>query len=209
MLQYRTVHPKTLELLKNLMQIKEFDDFFLVGGTALALQLGHRVSVDLDLFTLNEFNTQNLIKILNYHFILHEIVEDKNSLNINIELFDRLVVKVDFIKYSYPLINPIQIIDEIRILSIEDIIPMKLSAVSGRGLKKDFFDVYYLLNDYSFNQMLELFQKKFPNVNHFHVLKSLIFFDDAENDPDPETYDNTNWSTVKKKIITEIKKIKI
>ncbi len=205
MLQHRAVYPETLELLKKLMKISELQDFFLVGGTALALQIGHRISVDIDLFTQNDFSTAKLFGTLNSKFQLTHKTEDINTLNINI-VADKAEnkVKVDFIKYAYPLLNPIIETEGIRMLSIEDIIPMKLSAISGRGSKKDFYDIYYLLGQYSLKQMFDLFEQKFVNTNKFHVIKSLTYFEDAEIEPNPITIEKTNWVKIKKAITTHV-----
>ena len=205
MLQYRTVYPKTLELLKKLMLLPELEDFFLVGGTALALQLGHRISIDIDLFTQNDFDTKKLFSKLNKQFKISDLTEDNNTLNFNIVFPEKSdnIIKIDLIKYSYPLINPIFEIDKIRLLSVEDIIPMKLSAVAGRGSKKDFYDIFYLLTSYSIEKMFELFKKKFPNTNEFHILKSLTYFEDAEIEPNPQMTKKVNWNIVKTKITNE------
>lgn len=205
MLQLRAIYPETLELLKKLMKISELQDFFLVGGTALALQIGHRISVDIDLFTQNDFSTAKLFGTLNSKFQLTHKTEDINTLNINI-VADKAEnkVKVDFIKYAYPLLNPIIETEGIRMLSIEDIIPMKLSAISGRGSKKDFYDIYYLLGQYSLKQMFDLFEQKFVNANKFHVIKSLTYFEDAEIEPNPITIEKTNWVKIKKAITTHV-----
>jgi hypothetical protein len=187
------------------MKISELQDFFLVGGTALALQIGHRISVDIDLFTQNDFSTAKLFGTLNSKFQLTHKTEDINTLNINI-VADKAEnkVKVDFIKYAYPLLNPIIETEGIRMLSIEDIIPMKLSAISGRGSKKDFYDIYYLLGQYSLKQMFDLFEQKFVNANKFHVIKSLTYFEDAEIEPNPITIEKTNWVKIKKAITTHV-----
>jgi len=203
MLQYRTVYPATLELLKKLMTLNELQDFFLVGGTALALQLGHRFSIDIDLFTQKDFDTQKLFEKLNNKFEIKEKSEQTDTLNFNIVFPQQTknAIKIDLIKYSYPLLLPIIETDSIRFLSVEDIIPMKLSAVAGRGSKKDFYDIYYLLQRYSFNQMFDLFEQKFKNSNRFHVLKSLTFFDDAEIEPNPKTIEKISWNKIKKTIV--------
>ena len=205
MLQYRTVYPTTLELLRKLMLLSELKDFFLVGGTSLALQLGHRISIDIDLFTQKDFNTKKLSSKLNKQFEISDLIEDKNTLNFNITFPEKSgnIVKIDLIKYSYPLINPIFEVDKIRLLSVEDIIPMKLSEVAGRGSKKDFYDIFYLLKSYSLDKMFELFTKKFPNTNEFHILKSLTYFEDAEIEPNPQMTEKTDWNIVKTKITTE------
>lgn len=187
------------------MQLSELQDFFLVGGTALALQLGHRISVDIDLFAQKDFDTNELFDKLNSKFVITDKSEETNTLNFNVlfpEQTDNLV-KVDLIKYRYPLIQPIIESDGIRLLSIEDIIPMKLSAVAGRGSKKDFYDIFYLLQKYSLAQMFGFFEQKFKNTNTFHVLKSLTYFEDAEIEPNPITIEEANWDEVKKKIVYE------
>ena len=208
MLQYRALYPTTLELLKKLMQLDDLSDFFLVGGTALALQLGHRISIDLDLFTQNDFDTKKTFDRLNKIFEIRDLTEETNTLNFNIVFPNNTenMIKVDLIKYPYPLINPILETDTIRLLSVEDIIPMKLSAVAGRGSKKDFYDIYYLLNNYTLEQMFVFFEKKFPNTNKFHVLKSLTYFEDAELEPNPKTIDKSDWKKVKKAIIDKTNK---
>ncbi len=202
MLQYRTIYPATLELLRALMLSEELQDFFLVGGTALALQLGHRISVDIDMFTLNDFNSDELIFKLSKHISISSISKSKNSLSL--EVLDTSendeAVKIDLIKYSYPLINTVAEIDSIRLLSIEDIIAMKLSAVTGRGAKKDFYDIFFLLKSHNLQVMIKYFKFKFPNTNVFQVLKNLVYFDDANLEPDPITIENIEWDTVKKTI---------
>jgi predicted nucleotidyltransferase component of viral defense system len=202
MLQYRAVDPATVELLKNLMKVNELQDFVLVGGTALALQIGHRVSVDIDLFTQQDFDPGKVFEILNYHFNCTDSSVDVNTLNINISMSETLQhsVKVDFLKYGYPYLNPVRFMDGIRLLSVEDIIPMKLSAIAGRGSKKDFYDIYYLLQSFSLQQMIELFEQKFVNANTFHILKSLTYFDDAEMEPDPKTIETSDWNLIKETI---------
>ncbi len=202
MLQYRTVYPTTLELLRKLMLSDALQDFFLVGGTALALQLGHRISVDIDMFTIDDFDVDKLILELSKHFSIGSITRSRNSLSLDIfstEGKDE-IVEIDLIKYSYPLINPILEIDGIRLLSIEDIIAMKLSAVTGRGAKKDFYDIFFLLKSYGLKDMIKYFELKFLHTNTFQVLKSLTFFDDADLEPDPITIEEVGWNVVKKTI---------
>ncbi len=209
MLQHRTVHPTTLELLKKLMHLPESKDFFLVGGTALALQLGHRFSEDLDLFTLNEFDSNLLFEKLEKQFSITDKSEQKNTLNINIvSPKDKIgnIVKVDFVRYFYPLLKPIKNIENIRLLEIEDIIPMKLSAIAGRGSKKDFYDLFFLLKSYSIEKMFELFRQKFPTTNEFQIIKSLTYFEDAELEPNPITFDKVSWNSVKETMILETSK---
>lgn len=203
MLQYKTVEPITLELLKSLMAEDFLQQFVLVGGTALSLHLGHRKSIDIDLFTISDFNSENII---------HNLLK-RYSLLILTQLPQTLIseingIKVDFIRFKYPFIRPVQLIDGIRLLAIEDIAPMKLDAITGRGRKKDFFDLYYLLDIFDIDRLLELYLEKYPHQSTFHVIRSLIYFVDGEKDPDPYIFDKkVTWSLVKKRIISEIRKI--
>ena len=209
MLQYRAIYPATLELLKKLMALPELQDFFLVVGTALALQMGHRISLDIDLFTQQDFDAQKLFLKLDNQFSISDLTEESNTLNFNITYPEKSneIVKIDLIKYPYPLIKPILNVENIRLLSVEDIIPMKLSAVAGRGSKKDFYDICYFLKTYSFDQMFKLFEKKFPSTNIFHVIKSLTYFDDAEIEPNPQTTEKIIWNEIKNTIVNEINKM--
>lgn len=201
MLQTRTVEPGTLELLKNLMSLPELDGFYLVGGTALALQFGHRMSVDLGLFTELQFDKVALLEALQKSYDVLVETEEGSMLITSINF-----VKVDFVKMSYPVLFDPIVAEGVRMLEIRDIAPMKLKAVTQRGSKKDFYDIYYLLDYLTIQQMLELFSLKFRQFEIFHVLKSLNYFDDAEKYPDPVLFDKTvTWNKVKSKIQSAIK----
>ncbi len=207
MLQYRAVYPETLELLNILMQQSNLQQFYLVGGTALALQLGHRISVDLDLFTNSDFETNEVIENLRNELDLQIVMQKEfNSMIINARKHKTQndFVKIDFVKYAYPLLSEIQEFDKIRFLSQDDIIPMKLSAIANRGAKKDFYDIYELLKNYNLPKMLNFFTKKYPEIGQFHILKSLIYFDDAENQFDPISLNNTDWQIVKETIEKQV-----
>lgn len=207
MLQYTAVYPKTLELLKKLMQEECLKPFNLFGGTALALQLGHRISVDIDLFTDIDFEPKRILLELRKNYKLEIVSEFENSVISKIEYPENSdnYIKIDIIQYPYPLIDKVIEIDGIRMLSKKDIIPMKLSAIGNRGSKKDFFDIYFLLKEFTINEMFELFIKKFPNFNYFHVVKSLGYFEDAETEINPKMIKNVNWEEVKKEIQKQIK----
>ena len=207
MLQYRAVHPATLGLLKILMQYKSLRQFFLVGGTALALHLGHRMSVDLDLFLNKDFETTAILQELRLGLEVTVVMQkNKNSMILNAKKrdSDNEFVKIDLIKYPYPLINEVRNIDGLRLLSVEDIIAMKLSAIANRGAKKDFFDIYELLKKYSVSDMFKLFSKKYPETAHFQILKSLTYFNDAETEFDPISLNNTSWNHVKTTIENKV-----
>jgi len=200
MLQTRTVEPRTLELLKQLMLLPEIEPFYLVGGTALALQFGHRISIDLDFFTIESFKKNELINLLEKRFTISIESEGKQMLMTYINK-----IKVDFVKMAYPILYPPVEVEGIRMLDLRDIAPMKLKAVVQRGSKKDFFDIYFLLQQMSITELIELFKKKFQLQEIFHVIKSLTYFEDAEANPDPLVFDKKiTWTKVKNQIIKEV-----
>ncbi len=206
MLHYETVYPETLELLKELSASPELSDFFLVGGTAVSLHIGHRISVDLDFFSQKDINTDSLKMFLSSRYSIHNTITDVNTLSCFIK-YKETSIKVEFISYKYDLLRPVVTIDGINLLELDDLIPMKLSAISGRGAKKDFCDIYFLLQKFSITQMLELYRKKFETENIFHLIKSLTYFDLADNDPEPIILDKVEWDKIKNRFIKEIKLI--
>lgn len=107
-------------------------------------------------------------------------------------------------KYSYPLIKPVVTEGNIRMFSIEDIAAMKLSAIAGRGSKKDFYDIYYLLLKYDYEELFCFFRFKFPSANTFQIVKSLTYFDDADAEPDPITFQPIEWEFVKRTITEKL-----
>lgn len=206
MLQTRTVEPGTLGLLKRLMALTELNHFYLVGGTALALQTGHRVSVDLDLFTELSFDRDVIFNILleNFNQVILE-GESKSALVTNID-----EVKVDFAKMAYPILFQPLIVEGVRMLDLRDIAPMKLKAIVQRGSKKDFYDLYFLLDFFSLDEILVLFKRKFSQEEIFHVIKSLTYFEDAEQYANPMVFDKMiTWPLVKNRIIEEAQKLRL
>ena len=135
MLHYKTIEPKTLELLKKIQEIEIFNKLFLVGGTSLALQIGHRTSVDLDFF--GEINTDRQ-EIINELKNIGEVKTLNFTKNINQFTVDG--IKVDIVNYNYPWLNNCIITDDIKLAQISDIAAMKISAITGRGSMKDFID---------------------------------------------------------------------
>jgi predicted nucleotidyltransferase component of viral defense system len=198
MLQTATVNKHTLELLKKVCCHQQFNNFFLVGGTALSLQIGHRISIDLDFFTLTDFDENKLKDILIKEFDAQIFSIDNNAIT---GLIDR--VKFDFIAHQYPLLEPILEIEKTRLSSLEDIAAMKLNAVRNRGTKKDFVDIYFLLQKFNLEELLEMVNSKYPNHVDILTLKSLVYFDDAENQPDCEMLIDIDWKKVKQKIEKE------
>ncbi len=201
MLFTQTVTPATLELLKQLMGIPELDSFALVGGTNLSLQLGHRISIDIDLFSNEPFNVTAVKQAIHQHFpTALKLDEMKQSLWYIID-----GVKTDIILHQYPYLIPMQETEGIRLLSLSDIIPMKLGAAAGRGAKKDFWDIAELLNEYSLSEMLGFYKSKYSSEDIGYILRSLIYFEDAESQSDPISMKNITWKSVKSKIELAVK----
>ena len=202
MLQTQTISSELLELLKKIMKLNQFDKFLLVGGTSLALQIGHRNSIDIDLFGNSEIDEELFTRTLS-NFGAFEVY--KRSKNILITSINN--VKVDFVNYQYPLLRKIRVIDGIRLASKEDIAAMKLNAILGRGSKKDFIDLFFLLKEFSLNQMIDFYLQKYFDGSKFLVVKSLAYFADADLEQTPEMYLEFNWETCKQKITEELIKI--
>ena len=202
MLHLETIEPKTLELLRKLQSLSIFENSRLVGGTALALQLGHRKSIDLDIFG----------KIAATPEEIHETCSEvgsfeisKTSKNINIYWVDG--IKVDCVNYPYEWLEECRVLDGVRLASISDIAAMKISAIINRGTKKDFIDLHFLLKEMSLNHILDLYDQKYTDGSRFIAIKSLTYFEDAESDPMPYMFEDVIWEDVKKSIIAAVRKL--
>jgi hypothetical protein len=203
MLQKQTVEPKTLELLNRLMHDSVLDKFILVGGTSISLQLGHRVSVDLDLFSNETFDEQKLTEHLrtNYHFELDFI--DKETVKGEID-----GVKIDCIAHKYPWVSkPIQS-EEVRLAHYSDLAAMKLNAIIGNGTRlKDFIDIAYLSKVMSLNQMINAYHLKY-NSNGLMALKAIVYFEDI-NFAEPirmlPLNNRFDWKKIEKQLLSMTK----
>lgn len=192
MLHFETVSPSALELLRSLQQIGIFKDLRLVGGTSLALQYGHRKSIDIDLFGLFEADELEITEELSR---LGQIYQLQKSKNILVYLING--IKTDIVRYKYPWLEDIQIIDGIRFAGRKDIAAMKLAAITGEGTKKDFIDIWFLLKEFSLQQMMGFYLTKYTDGTEFLVLKSLGYFADADNDPMPVMLSDMDWIPIK------------
>ncbi|MBC7776268.1 MAG: nucleotidyl transferase AbiEii/AbiGii toxin family protein [Phycisphaerae bacterium] len=202
MLQHHTVEPGTLGLLKKIMAVPELSGFNLAGGTALALQIGHRKSVDLDFFGARPIDKDEMVALLEVLGDLHVLQHSRNILIFNLD-----GIKVDFVNYKYLWLREITINEGIRLVSLPDIGAMKLGAIAGRGKKRDFTDLYFLLKKFTLTKLLAFYREKYPDGNEFLVLRSLTYFDDADEDKDLELFQKADWPEVKKSIANEVKKI--
>jgi len=201
MLHYETVEPDTLELLRRLMDMPYLTTFSLVGGTSLSLQIGHRKSIDLDLFTEIKFDGDEILKNLGKDFPQIEVLTKMEG-----TLLTRIQgIKVDILRFNYPRIRPVRVEENLRLLTPEDIAPMKLDAIAGRGKKKDFYDLYFLLEIMTLQEMLKLHAEKFKLSTTFHIVKSLTYFEDAEEDDAPILMnENLNWLQIKNRIVEAV-----
>jgi hypothetical protein len=197
-----SVEKNTLELIKTLQQKEYLKGFYLVGGTALALHLNHRKSIDIDLFSNFNFDASQLLEKLTTDFQFQLFLSSSNTLQGAIKK-----VKVDIMAHRYPLLHDPSSIDGIHTVSLEDIIAMKLNAISISGQRiKDFIDIYCLLDRYSIDDMIDFYQKKYNQKNQLNVLKSLIYFDDVDNADWPMMVEpkNLKWAQVKKTLTQRV-----
>lgn len=199
MLQLEAVSPELLRTLRALMADPAFGDFFLAEGTALALRFGHRRSIDIDLFRPTAFNAAALAEHLDKTYAASGIRTSENSVSAGFG-----TIKLDCLAHRYPALRRIDQYDDIRFASLADSSAMKLNAISNRGSKKDFWDVDCLLNHFPFPEMLDLFERKYPAANRWNVEKSLLYFDDAEAEPEPMDLVGRTWTEIKDRIRREL-----
>lgn len=201
----RGLSPQTqgnLELLSKLLLAK---DYYLAGGTALSLHLGHRFSNDLDFFSQHPKNP----------FVLRSELANLGQLEIlqNEEgTFNGILnnVKLSFFIYPYPLLFPTPKFNGINLADILDIACMKVDAISSRGTKRDFIDLYFVCQkDKSLQEILSLYTEKYSmaKFNKLHLLKNLVYFDDAEDDAMPKMVETINWAEVKKFFSEQTRKV--
>ena len=205
-----TISKKAKDTLAILGKSNLLKDSYLAGGTALALQLGHRISLDFDFFSKKKFNKDIFLQKI-------------SSLPINFEL-DRTEegtilgyvnkTKFSLFFYSYPLLSSLKSFSGIKLADIKDITPMKIAAISDRGTKRDFIDLYFIIKIqklYSLKEALMLYDKKFAllKANKFHIIKSLSYFEDANKDKMPRMIKDIKWKEVKKFFENEIRKLNL
>jgi predicted nucleotidyltransferase component of viral defense system len=180
--------------------------FYLAGGTALALQLGHRLSVDLDFFSPTE-DIPTLRPALEKALAsFRPTLADSAWGNLVYLARD---VRVGFYGNGYELVTPLVVTDEARLASIEDIALMKLDALLSRAARKDFYDLYFICQKISLRQILTLAPQKYPSTRDFETqtVKRLTYFENAEQDLDPTLLQSVSWETVKKYFMEQAKEI--
>ena len=197
-----TVTESTLELIKKLQAHNSLKDFNLVGGTALALHLGHRISIDIDLFSENPFDANKLSETLEKDFGFEQESVEENTLKGSIE-----GVKVDFITHAYKQIEAPVVEEEVRLASIKDITAMKVNAICNSGERvKDFVDIYFLLKRKNMSEIIDDYSDKYSQRNPAHAVKSLNYFGDVDLSDWPNILEEKNlkWENVKNKITSSI-----
>lgn len=168
------------KILPSLTLLK--DEFYLAGGTGLALQIGHRESIDFDFFSPHSFDTDVMIKRLSALFgdkSLTVTQVEKNTLSIVLHP----TIKISFMTYEYKLIDPLFSTEYLNIASIPDIACMKLSAIMQRSALKDYVDLYEIMKIYTLPQLLTFAKKKYPTIDSTVILKSLSYLDDIIDEP--------------------------
>jgi len=198
-LYLETLDDKQLALLPTLAPFSAEEGFYLAGGTAVALQLGHRHSVDFDFFTPEAFDEP---------LLLPAVARARGIAMADAQVARRSLhavaggVRLSFFGYPYALLEPpVETDYGLRMAGLDDIGCMKLAAIAQRGLKKDFVDVYALLRMHAaLARMLENYQRKYATKELFHVLHGLDEFRDAESQPMPEMIWDVTWDQVKASI---------
>jgi Nucleotidyl transferase AbiEii toxin, Type IV TA system len=201
MLQKHAVPSATLDLLRQISTLEQLNNFGLGGGTNIALRLGHRLSVDLDFFTNTAFDTSDVFQLITKKFPATELLFEKNQTM----MFTINDVKVDFVFYPFPWLEPFEIEDGVRLISLYDLIPMKLQAAGNRGAKKDYWDIATLLPQVELKEMLQIFKRKFPSIDTGYIIHSLTDFEQADTHIDPDLFIAMTWDQIKKKLIAAVK----
>ncbi len=202
MLYPEAVSPELLELFNSLMLESDFEDFFLGGGTSLALRFGHRRSIDLDLFSVHPFDSQKI------EYLLHRLFSDFEVVNRTVGSICAVVnkCKLDILHHDYPLLSEPVVHEGLHFLSIPDLAAMKINAVTNRGSKKDFIDLLLLHeNGVPLDKALDYFSDKYGKAGRFLAVRSRAWFVDAESEPDPFILNGWVWNDVRRRIETLVK----
>lgn len=203
----KAIDKKTYTSLGILKTREVLKDFYLAGGTALALHLGHRCSYDLDLFSENKFNTATIVSELKKASVFEvDVLKDDTVEGV----FNG--VKMSLFYYPYRLIGDFSHYQGIKIASIADIGCMKIAALVNRGAKRDFIDLYFICHYvFPLTKLLSFYEKKYGVLSSsmINIKKSLVYFDDAEMDEMPTMIKKVRWSDVKKYFIKEVFNLKV
>lgn len=203
MLRYETIAPSTLRLLQRLQALPELCETRLVGGTALALQLGHRVSVDLDLFG----RWADGVDFDALFASAGKTEKSSSTPNGKMQFYYVDDIKVDCVTYDqFPWLAPAVCEDGLVLADVVDIAAMKLNAITNRGTRKDFVDLYFLLKRFSLRELMGFYHRKYPGANDALTLRSLAYFADAEDQPMPRMLVPSQWDECRDAISAEVRK---
>jgi hypothetical protein len=198
------INPDLETVIYDLRKESILSQFYLAGGTGLALYLGHRRSADLDLFSAEALDLEALVQKAQELPGFSLLAKSEGTLHA--EIRGR---KVSFSSYAYPLLFPSRMFLDVYVADRRDIGCMKISAIAGRGTKRDFVDLYTVSKHYGLGQLLEWFKKKYAQANYsiVHVLKSLTFFEEAEQDPMPDMLVTLTWQQVKQFFLSDVPRL--
>jgi hypothetical protein len=206
MLQEGCVSKGLLTLLQKLQEETIFKDYFLVGGTALALQIGHRKSDDIDLFTQKELEIPEIASYLKKHHSGKYQLLNSQKMIYQVMIDE---IKVDFVHHPFELVEPAFHENQITYLGKKDIAAMKLHAIETSGNRaKDYVDIFFLLKEIPLEKMFECYRKKYSTDNIFNAKRSLIFFDDVPEESWKEVRlinQKVNINMIQKTIINAVR----
>lgn len=191
----KTLLPDTFRAIQLTGQIPVFQTAYLAGGTSLALQIGHRVSVDLDFFTQEKFDENQLENTLKQ--IPEFEIRTKSRYTILGKIGD---TSISLFYYQYPLLEKTIAFEQLQLAQKSDLSAMKIGAVEDRGTRRDFIDLFYLAKEYSLDQMLEFYEKKYRLLddNLYPIIRALGYFEDAELETEmPKMLVDVSWPEVK------------
>jgi hypothetical protein len=199
---------KRRAMLPKLEFLHEEYGFYLAGGTALALQIGHRTSVDFDFYSKKEFDNQKLLLSLQQNVSQITLIQNlPNTLIVEIPE----EIEMSFFLYPYLLLEQPVKVESVYLASKEDIAAMKLIAIMQRGTQRDFIDLYFLMKEFSLEKIFCWAKEKFPPFSPYVALRALTNFHDADQDQPLNRLKlliKTDWESVKKAIVKQVYQMK-
>lgn len=197
---------KRKDLLNKLGFLKDYG-FYLAGGTSLALQIGHRTSLDFDFYTKKEFEPPRLREKFDKRFKkVREIHVAEGTLILDIE-----GIELSFFRYPYKLVKPCLKLEDVNLASVEDIAAMKILAISQRGKRRDFIDIYFLIQKFGLKKIMELTKEKYSMFNIYVGLQGLSYFKDADEDLEVDRFrlfEKISWEKIKNYIVKEVNEVR-
>lgn len=209
MIYWNTVSPLLKRVLEDLMTEPLFNNFNLVGGTALSLQIGHRMSVDIDLFTNSEYGSIDFKNLRSFFENKYPFCDSRNLDNVAFGTYFIVgnskddCIKVD-LYYTDNFVYDLIVIENIRMVSQKEIIAMKLEVIINIDRKKDFWDLHFFLSHFSIDEMILFYELRYPYNDSSKIKKKLIYFENAEKETDPNCLLNKSWDNIKLDFIEKL-----